>query len=203
MLGLREDGRFVRTGGVGPGDVVLQVGAAPVEGAAVLANEAAARLGGLDPELVARARGALEEPGISVVAPALRAAALGARALHDPTEGGLSAGLYELATASGVSLVVDTAAVLWFEPGRRVCETVGADPWGVLASGTLLAAFAGEAAGRARAALAAEGYAVAAIARAESGGGVRTESGGALPRYERDELSRLLPGGGAEAPRRA
>ncbi|MGH6921152.1 MAG: AIR synthase related protein, partial [Geminicoccaceae bacterium] len=37
MLGFREDGRFVRTAGMTAGDAVLQIGPAPVEGAAVLA----------------------------------------------------------------------------------------------------------------------------------------------------------------------
>ena len=40
MLGFQEDGRFLRTAGVRAGDAILQIGAAPIEGAAVLANEA-------------------------------------------------------------------------------------------------------------------------------------------------------------------
>src|SRR2546430_11476641 len=44
MLGLAETGRVVTSGGFGPGDVVVQVGAALIEGAAVLAREAADRL---------------------------------------------------------------------------------------------------------------------------------------------------------------
>jgi hypothetical protein len=109
MLGLREDGRFVRTGGVGETDAVLQVGPAPIEGAAVLAREADERLCDVPEAVIAAARRALRDPGISVVEAALRAAELGATALHDPTEGGLSAGLHELAEASGVALRVDAA----------------------------------------------------------------------------------------------
>ncbi len=197
MLGQHPEGRVVRTGGVREGDVVLQVGPAPVEGAAVLAHEAGARLGSVAAELLARARGALRDPGISVVEAALRAADLGATALHDPTEGGLSAGLHELAEASGLALRVDGEAVLWFEPGRAVCAALGADPWGVLASGTLLAAFAADRADHACATLAGEGYAVRAIARALRGAGVHRKDGSPLPRYERDEISRVL---GAPAP---
>ncbi len=37
MLGLAENDRFVATGGARPGDIVVQVGLAPIEGAAVLA----------------------------------------------------------------------------------------------------------------------------------------------------------------------
>jgi hydrogenase expression/formation protein HypE len=61
--------------------------------------------------------------------------------MHDPTEGGIAAGPHELASASGVGLVVDRRPVLWFYPGTAVCDALGADPWATLASGSLLAAF--------------------------------------------------------------
>ena len=192
MLGFREDGRFVRTAGMRAGDVVLQIGPAPIEGAAVLANEAAQRLGMVPPDLLELARQAIRDPGICIVEPALLAADLGARALHDPTEGGLSAGVHELAEASGLALLIDREAVLWFAPGRAVCAALGADPWGVLASGTLLAAFAEERVEHARAALAAAGHANARLGRAEAGSGVRTTAGSRLRRYEQDEVSRIL-----------
>lgn len=192
MLGFQADGRFIRTGGVGPGDIVLQIGPTPIEGAAVLANEAGQWLGGLAPELLAQARRATEQPGISVVQPALRAAALGATALHDPTEGGLSAGLYELAEASALALRVDPDAALWFEPGRAVCMALGADPWGVLASGTLLATFPEDLASAAESVLSAEGHPTARLGRAESGSGVCARDGSVLHRHEQDEVSRVL-----------
>jgi hydrogenase maturation factor len=192
MLGLREDGQFIRTGGVREGDVILQVGPAPIEGVAVLAREARPRLSAVAPEVLAAAHAALRDPSISVVEPALRASTLGATAMHDPTEGGLSAGLYELAEASGIALRVDAKAILWFEPGIAVCEALGADPWGVLASGTLLAAFPQRLADQALRALMADGHATAAIARAVRGTGVERTDGMHFARYERDELSRLL-----------
>jgi hydrogenase maturation factor len=194
MLGLREDGRFVRTGGARPGDVVVQVGRAPVEGAAVLAHEVAGALASLEPAHLAAARRALSEPGISVVEPALLAADLGASALHDPTEGGLAAGLHELAQASGVALRVDASAVLWFEPGLAICRALGADPWGTLASGALLAAFPGPEAARAVEALRREGLPVAPIARVEAGAGVVLRGGGELALPPRDEVARVLGG---------
>ncbi len=192
MLGLREDGQFIRTGGVREGDVILQVGPAPVEGAAVLAKEAEPRLSAMASEVLAAARAALRDPGISVVKPALRASTLGATAMHDPTEGGLSAGLYELAEASGIALRVDAQAILWFQPGIALCQALGADPWGVLASGTLLAAFPERLANQALSALTADGHATAVVARAVRGTGVERTDGVHFVRYERDELSRIL-----------
>jgi len=191
MLGIAPDGRFVPTGGARPGHAIVQVGPAPVEGAAVLALEAAARLGALDASVREAAVAALERPGISVVAPALRAAELGATALHDPTEGGLACGLYELAEASGVRIALRDEAVLWFEPGVAVCDALGADPWGTLASGALLAAFPEERAESACRALS-EAAPARVIGRAEAGSGVVRADGSPLPRFDRDEVARVL-----------
>jgi hydrogenase maturation factor len=190
MLGFQEDGRFVRTGGLRASDVVLQIGPAPIEAAAVLAHECGPRLRALPADLLVRARDAAREPGISVVAAALRATALGACALHDPTEGGLSAGLHEMAEASGLALGIDREP-LWFAPGKAVCEALGADPWGALASGSLLAGFAADRLEGAETALAEDGYACVRLARVEPGSGVRLH-GHALARYEQDEVSRIL-----------
>ena len=193
MMGLREDGAFTRTGALEPGQVVLQVGAVPVEGAAVLAAEAETLLREALPEaILAEAADALRDPGISVVRAALRAAALGASAMHDPTEGGLSAGLYEMAETAGVGLTVSGGAVLWYEPGRAVSDALGVDPWGLLASGALLAAFPAETAETARKTLVTEGFAVAPIAVAVSASGVLFENGEPVRRFARDEAIRAL-----------
>jgi hydrogenase expression/formation protein HypE len=192
MLGIAEGGRVVATGGAGVGDVVVQVGRAPVEGAAALAREAAAQLEELEPTVLAAARAAADRPGISIVEPALLAARLGATALHDPTEGGLAAGLHELAHASGVRVRVEREAVLWFEPGIAVCRAVDADPWATLASGTLLATLPAPRVDDALRALAAAGHEAAVIGRAEAGSGLCDSRGREIAWPERDEVARLL-----------
>jgi hydrogenase expression/formation protein HypE len=192
MIGLAESGNVVSTGGFGPGDVVLQVRPAPIEGASVLAREAADRLEELAPSVVQEAREALDRPGISVVGPALLATALGAKALHDPTEGGLAVGLYEMARAARVRISIDEEAVLWFEPGLAVCRALGADPWSTLASGTLVAVFAPDAAEAALTAFGEHEHPAALIGRVEEGRGVFHRDGRPLPQSERDEVARLL-----------
>ena len=191
MLGVTTE-RTVPTGGLRPGDAVVQIGPAPIEGAAVLAGVLSAeRLDTVSARALEAARSALETPGILVVEPALVAARTGATALHDPTEGGLSAGLHEMAEASGVALTVEPDRILWFGPGVELCAAAGLEPWGTLASGTLLAGFAP---GRVDAAvhdLASAGHSVSVIGRAESGGGVTLDGSGPLARFDRDELNRL------------
>ncbi|HBY99674.1 MAG TPA: hydrogenase expression protein, partial [Chloroflexi bacterium] len=83
-----------------PRDRVIMVKGFPIEGTALIAREKAANLlaRGYSPALIERARQMLFDPGLSVV----RAAEIAARAarlhgLHDPTEGGVATGLWELA----------------------------------------------------------------------------------------------------------
>lgn len=192
MLGWSAGGRFITTGGVRPGDVIVQVGQAPVEGAAVLAAELGGQLEGLDPDVVRSAAGALDDPGISVVEGALAAAELGATALHDPTEGGLAAGLHEMAVAAGVALRIDANRVAWFPPGVAVCGALGADPWATLASGALLCSFGRRDADAAVHTLAERGHPATAIGVAEPGRGVGDSEGRPIPWPGRDEVARLL-----------
>ena len=194
MVGLAEAGRIVSTAGIVPGDIVVQVGPAPIEGAAVLARAAVDRLAALDVTVLESARVAVDRPGISVVGPALLAVDLGAAALHDPTEGGVAGALHEMAHASAVRLRIDRGSVLWFEPGLAVCRELGADPWATLASGTLLAAFPPETAEAAVSAFTDHGHPAAVIGAAESGSGVCDTEGNLIGWPERDELARLLSG---------
>jgi hydrogenase maturation factor len=200
MLGMAEGGRVVTTAGLDVGDVLVQVRPAPIEGAAVLAREAPERLRDLESSVVSAARQALEQPGISVVGPALLAAGLGATALHDPTEGGFAGGLHEIGRAAGLRLVVERGSVLWFDPGVRVCSALGADPWGTLASGTLLAAFPPGSVDDALAAFAGEGHAAAVVGHAEPGEGVLDTAGQPIEWPARDEVARLLAVEGDDNP---
>ena len=192
MLGLVEDGAVMSSAGAVAGDVVVQVGPVPIEGAAVLAREAARELEGVAPAVIEAARVALERPGISVVEAALLAKRLGATVLHDPTEGGLAGGLHEIACAAGVRVRVDRDAILWFEPGIIICRALGADPWSTLASGSLLAVFPPTLVGAALAELAGHRHAAAAVGIVESGSAVHDLAGIAIPWPDRDEVARLL-----------
>jgi hydrogenase maturation factor len=191
MLGLSLDGAVVTTGGARPGDLVVQIGGVPIEGAAVLAARAVPGSSAVSSALIERAAAARNDPGISVVEAALAAAGRGATAMHDPTEGGLQGALNELAMASGTALRVDAEAVIWFEPGVALCEAVGLDPWATLASGSLLATFGRDVELDDLGVL---DRPVSIIGTVEQGAGVRTTGGRLLAMPERDEIARLIEG---------
>jgi len=192
MLGLATDGRIVTTAGARPGDVLVQIGEAPVEGAVVLATEAADRLADLAPDVVAAASRGAGDPGISIVDAAVTAGSLGATAMHDPTEGGVASGLHEFAVAAGVSVRVDRSKVMWFEPGVAVCRALGADPWATIASGCLLATFPPDRVANALVDLSELAQPAAVIGVIEVGTGVCDQNGDPIAWPARDEVARIL-----------
>lgn len=199
MLGEAPRARIVTTAGARPGDVLLLSKAIALEGTAIAARERAADLGPvLGAEALARAAGLLHEPGISVVADAAAAlAAGGVHALHDPTEGGLATGLHEVCEASGCGVLVEEDRVPLLPECRAVCDHLGLDPLGLIASGSLLVAAAPERADGIAAALRARGIACTAIGTlGDAGGGrrLRRRDGALvdLPAFARDEIARLF-----------
>ena len=169
-----------------------------VEGTAILAREAAESLAaaGVGEEVLAEGGGLLFEPGISVRREAEIACEAGARSMHDPTEGGLATGLLEMAAASGLGLHVEAARIPVLPECRQVCDALGLDPMGLIASGTLLAAVPPDRAAGLIDALAGAGIEAWEIGRfTEPSAGLKleTESGvEELPMFDRDELARYF-----------
>jgi hydrogenase expression/formation protein HypE len=201
MLGEVDKESLVTTGGAQVGDAVLLTKGVPLEGAAIMARERGeeAIRRGVPADLVARARGFLRDPGISVVAES-RVACAAARihAMHDPTEGGLATACWELAQAAGVGLRIDRERVPVLPEGRRLCEVFGLDPFGTIASGSLLMTVAPAEADTVTSACRAAGVDCAAIGRVTAASdGVALVSGGhprPMPSFPQDEITRLFGG---------
>ena len=87
----------------------------------------------------------------------------GVRALHDVTEGGLATALRELAAATGRGVVVRREQIPVLPETRRLCDLLGADPLGLIGSGSLLVCCRPEESAALLAALRAAGIAAAVI----------------------------------------
>lgn len=141
LLGEVAPADLVTTAGAQIGDRVYFLRTAPIEGIALIAREKEADLvqRGVDAAVIRRAQGFLHTPGISIVATArVVCAALHPHCMHDPTEGGVVTGLWEIARAAGVGMRVDLRQVPIPEEGRLLCDLYGLDPLGAIASGGLL-----------------------------------------------------------------
>ena len=202
MLGEVEKGRLVTTAGARPGDAILLSKGIAVEGASILARECEELLAarGVPRDVCERARDLLHRPGISVQPDAAAAmASVQVHAMHDPTEGGLATGLLEMALAAGVGLRLQRAAIRVLPECQAICDALGLDPLGVIASGALVATCPAEEADRLLRAWSACGIAgsrIGEVTRPEQGYrlvGSGTEE--PLPRFPRDEVARLFDGG--------
>ncbi len=201
MLGEVPTDRLVRSDGARPGDVLLLTKGIAVEGTALLAREmeAHSQLADVDPAMLERCRHFLHDPGISVVRDAAVATTAGeVHAMHDPTEGGLSTGLWEMAETAQVGMEIDEPAIPIFAETETLCARLGLNPLGLIASGSLLLAAAPETADGIVAALDQAGIAAARIGRVvERARGIRLRNGAEereLPQFERDEIVSALAG---------
>ncbi len=140
MLGEVKKDRLVRPDRIEIGDLVLLTKGIAIEAVSILAREKDAELTEkFGRDFVRRAAQFLHEPGISVVKDALMAMEAGTvHAFHDPTEGGLATGLYELARAGLVGLEIDRARIPVLPEAETLCEHFELDPLGIIASGALL-----------------------------------------------------------------
>jgi len=140
MLGEVSKSKLVRKETQRPGDLVLLTRGIAIEGTAILAREKHPILvRELPSKTLRRARRLLFRPGISVVRDAMLALRHGeVHAMHDPTEGGLTSGLYELAKAGGVGLRIWKDKVPILEETRSFGKVLGLDPFALIASGALL-----------------------------------------------------------------
>jgi hydrogenase expression/formation protein HypE len=201
MLGEVAKDKLVTTGGARVGDAVVLTKGVPLEGAALIAREKEAELRaqGIRPAVIARAKGFLRQPGLSVLPEAEIACELATvHAMHDPTEGGVATALHELAIAAGVGLRIDRSRITVVPEGAELCRVFGLDPLGTIASGSLLMTLSPADAGVVIHALAREGidsHYIGQVVPREQGlllvDGSYQEP---LPIFHQDEITKLFAG---------
>ncbi|NIM27951.1 MAG: hydrogenase expression protein [Gammaproteobacteria bacterium] len=198
MLGEVAHGAYLTGAGAREGDAIILTKGIALEGTALIAREKPARLAEvMDTPALERCAGFLRDPGISVVREARLALEAGeVHALHDPTEGGLATGLWELAEAAGLGMRVEVERIPVLPECRLMCRHLGLDPLGLIGSGSLLVAAAPADAAAIVARISAAGITATPIGRllaAEEGRWLCDADGASrpLPRFARDEIARL------------
>ena len=142
LLGTVKADRLVQPAGIQPGDALILTKRLAVEATSIIAREKAAELASVfDAVFLQRCRQFLRTPGISVLKDAQIAQSVARiHAMHDPTEGGVATALHEMALAGQVDLEVDVEEVPIYAETQQLCAHFDLDPWGVIASGSLLVA---------------------------------------------------------------
>lgn len=137
--------RLVRDAGLHPGDRIILTGTLGDHGMAVMAERHGL---GLEGDLRSDVA-----PLNDLIRTALAAVPSGITAMKDPTRGGAAGALSEMASKSGVGIVIDEAALPVRPAVRGVSELVGIDPLLVANEGKALLGVRAEAVMRVLAAL--------------------------------------------------
>lgn len=140
LLGECAPGKIFTAAGARVGDAVLLTKGLAIEAVSILARERAEEIRRRHgTRFLAQCRRYLTKPGLSVLKEAqLALAAGGVHAMHDPTEGGLSSALYEMAEAAGVGLKIEADTIRILPEATQLCADFELNPLGVIASGALL-----------------------------------------------------------------
>lgn len=198
MLGEASRENLKPSSGAKVGDDLIMTKTAALEATAIIALEKEKELKKhFSPEMIRRAQNYLHEPGLSVLKEAeIMSRMRGVHALHDPTEGGIATGLFEIAGASGVGAQVYDDQIPIAQETGLLCAHFRINPLGAFASGSLLAAVSPEDSGRAMEALASANIPAARIGKiVERTEGLKLMRKGEilpLPIFHQDELSRLF-----------
>ena len=200
LLGTVARDRLVTPDGTQPGDAIILTKRMAVEATSIMAREKAEDLRRVfDEEFLQRCRRFLHEPGISVLRDAQTALRAGhIHAMHDPTEGGVATALVEMAVAAQVDLHIDHRAVPIYPETQALCNYFSLDPWGVIASGSLLLAVGATEANQVVEELRSEQIEAAVIGQVIGRNDrpiVLTEINGRiepLQKFERDEIAKLF-----------
>ncbi len=148
----KGDGLFINTTGIGlvregvdlsadracPGDKVLLSGSIGDHGIAILAQRE-----GLEFETQIQS----DSAALHTLVADMLAVTSGIRCMRDPTRGGISSTLNEIAERSRVGIEVEESSLAIHEEVRGACELLGLDPLYVANEGKLIAIVAAEAAG--------------------------------------------------------
>jgi hydrogenase expression/formation protein HypE len=138
MMGVAAKGKFVTSSGGKAGDHIILTRSAGIEGTSILAADFPGKLRGkVSSELLRNAKKLRRLT--SVVDDALTAVRVGGvHAMHDPTEGGLLQGVWEVAEASRVGFVIHESRIHMLPETKRICSALKVDPLKLLSSGCLL-----------------------------------------------------------------
>lgn len=132
-IGVMEHDISVHGGNARQGDRIILSGTMGDHGIAVMAAREQLPLDGLQSD---------SAPLWGLVSEMLEHAGDGVRVLRDPTRGGVATTLKEIALQSGVSMLLDAAAIPVKRQVQAVCDILGFDPLYVANEGKLLAVVA-------------------------------------------------------------
>jgi hydrogenase maturation factor len=139
-IGVTEKENYVTAAGAKAGDKILMTKTAGIEGTAILASDRKEKLGKTVRSTTLRNA----REFFSLISVAKEASIAfktgGVHAMHDPTEGGISGGIHEVADASNLGFKIIQERIPVAKETLEVCAAFEIDPLYLIASGSMLIA---------------------------------------------------------------
>ncbi|MFX1390194.1 MAG: AIR synthase family protein [Promethearchaeota archaeon] len=143
LIGEVEKEKLVLSSGAQPGDALILTKGIFIEGTSIIAREKQNDLldKGFDSNFIETCKNFLYNPGISVFNEArLATDNFKIKSMHDPTEGGLSCGIAEIAIASNTGVIIEKSNINVLQEPSKLSKIYKIDPMGTISSGSLLIA---------------------------------------------------------------
>ncbi|HPP29406.1 MAG TPA: HAD-IA family hydrolase [bacterium] len=122
------------------GDIIFLVKDIGIEGASIIARERYDVLKRyFSDRYLEKVKNSIREPGISVFREAMLLwENLDIKYMHDPTEGGISTALYEMAEANNTGLLIYPDKLKFYPPVVKFSKIFNLDPLGIISSGCIV-----------------------------------------------------------------
>lgn len=140
MIGRAAKNRLIDKRSIKEGDAIYLAGGIAIEAVSIIAREKPEIMRGEFPEsFIKEALNYIHDPGICVLEDAeLAANSCKVSGMHDPTEGGLTGGLWELSERAGCGFEIIAENIPVLSHCIELCDLFGFDPLRLIASGALI-----------------------------------------------------------------
>lgn len=141
LLGEVETEKLVLTSGTEPGDALILTKGIFIEGTSIIGREKEKLLFEMDysSNFIEKCKNYLYNPGISVFKEALLANQdFSIKSMHDPTEGGLAAGIAEIGMASNTGVIIERNKINILPEPLELSKIFNLNPLNTISSGSLL-----------------------------------------------------------------
>ncbi|MCM8784826.1 MAG: HAD-IA family hydrolase [Candidatus Omnitrophica bacterium] len=122
------------------GDKVFLVKEIGIEGASILVREKYKELKRFFSErYLKKIKNSIYSPGISVFKEGVILwKKFKIKFMHDPTEGGISTGLYEISENKNIGILLDIKKLKFYKPVIKLCKIFNLNPFGIISSGCIV-----------------------------------------------------------------
>jgi hydrogenase expression/formation protein HypE len=137
VVGKQKKSEVLRNEEVVPGDLVLMTKYAGIEGTAIIANDLEEKLKGkVSEDLISEGKELAKE--LSVLKEGRIGGAIGAKYMHDITEGGVLGAVWETAMSNGVGIKIEEKLIPIKQSTKEIAKAVNIDPLKLISSGSMI-----------------------------------------------------------------